>query len=233
MNSTNHEEDMFKYVGDYTLYDIIGEYYPELSEDYSTENLLSNINPDINISTHDESYNVKKIYTGLIDRLLSDIEKNRNGKASNISEVEIDELYDEFKNISSFSSNNLSKKISDIITDYRRINVDNINEDELNKIQTELQKNIKNKVPEFDTLEEYLKYAKTMTQNDLLRKKVWQSVFQYGDLSNDEREYYRDIAMQIYILAVDQKVKTKSRNHDLLLCGWKKHIIFRLMSSTL
>ena len=71
MNSTNHEEDMFKYVGDYTLYDIIGEYYPELSEDYSTENLLSNINPDINISTHDESYNVKKIYTGLIDRLLT------------------------------------------------------------------------------------------------------------------------------------------------------------------
>lgn len=214
MNSTNHEEDMFKYVGDYTLYDIIGEYYPELSEDYSTENLLSNINPDINISTHDESYNVKKIYTGLIDRLLSDIEKNRNGKASNISEVEIDELYDEFKNISSFSSNNLSKKISDIITDYRRINVDNINEDELNKIQTELQKNIKNKVPEFDTLEEYLKYAKTMTQNDLLRKKVWQSVFQYGDLSNDEREYYRDIAMQIYILAIDQKVKAKYSSEE-------------------
>lgn len=27
--------------------------------------------------------------------------------------------------------------------------------------------------------------------------------------------------------------KTKSGNHDLLLCGWKKHIIFRLMSSTL
>ena len=53
-----------------------------------------------------------------------------------------------------------------------------------------------------------------MTQNDLLRKKVWQSVFQYGDLSNDEREYYRDIAMQIYILAIDQKVKAKYSSEE-------------------
>lgn len=33
--------------------------------------------------------------------------------------------------------------------------------------------------------------------------------------------------------ALNPGSKTKSRNHDLLLSGWKKHIIFRLMSSTL
>lgn len=33
--------------------------------------------------------------------------------------------------------------------------------------------------------------------------------------------------------ALNPGSKTKSRNRDLLLSGWKKHIIFRLMSSTL
>ena len=39
--------------------------------------------------------------------------------------------------------------------------------------------------------------------------------------------------LRFRIKALNPGSKTKSRNHDLLLSGWKKHIIFRLMSSTL
>lgn len=87
--------NMFKYVGNYTLYDILGEYYPELENDYSTAKLLNNISPDLAIDNKFFSY--YKIFDELAKKLLEKVQKQENEEDNTIPKEQLDILYENLK----------------------------------------------------------------------------------------------------------------------------------------
>lgn len=92
---TKRKSNMFKYVGNYTLYDIIGEYYPELEGNYSTAQLFNNVSPDLSIDNKFYSYH--NIFQELTQRLLETVKKANRGEKTKFSQEELVEFYEELK----------------------------------------------------------------------------------------------------------------------------------------
>lgn len=88
------KSNMFKYVGNHTLYDIIGEYYPELGGDYSTARLFNNVSPDVSI---DDKLSYHTIFNELSEKLLETVKRSNRGEQTKFSQEKLDSLYIELQ----------------------------------------------------------------------------------------------------------------------------------------
>ena len=115
------KRDMFDYVGKgNTLYDILGEFVPELNEDYSTANL---INKSIEVVKINAKIPTIELYQNIFDRIsiaiVESIDATNNGEKAFFSEEQQNNLLTEIAELPVNQNINSKRTLRTYITDTR------------------------------------------------------------------------------------------------------------------